>query len=79
MYGSERAVGAIARQFNHFAGSCHEPGDLYHGLMYWRDYEAFASLFGVTAREREVQRLGSSSPIPLFGVWVVGDAKFLKY
>ena len=44
----------------------------------WPDYEAFAGLFGVKAKEGEVQRLGSTSSIPLFGVWVVGDTAFLK-
>lgn len=44
----------------------------------WPDYEAFTGLFGVKAKEGQIQRLGSTSRIPLFGVWVVGDAKFLK-
>jgi hypothetical protein len=44
----------------------------------WSDYAAFASLFGVEAREGVVQRLGSASRIPLFGVWVVGDPQFLR-
>jgi hypothetical protein len=44
----------------------------------WQDYEAFASLFGVKAKEGQLQRLGSTSRVPFFGVWVVGDPKFLK-
>jgi hypothetical protein len=43
----------------------------------WSDYQAFARLFGIEAREGVVQRLGSDSPVPLFGVWVVGDPAFL--
>lgn len=45
---------------------------------HWRDYQDFAGLFGVEAIEGVVQRLGSGSVPPLFGVWVVGDEKFLR-
>jgi hypothetical protein len=38
----------------------------------------FAALFGVDAIEGVVQRLGSDSKIPLFGVWVVGNCSFLR-
>jgi hypothetical protein len=44
----------------------------------WTDYRAFAKLFGVDAKEGVVQRLGVDSTVPLFGVWVVGDCKFLQ-
>lgn len=44
----------------------------------WPDYHTFTSLFGVEAVIGCVQRLGSSSTIPLFGVWVIGDPAFLK-
>ena len=44
----------------------------------WPDYQAFTALFGVTAAENKVQRLGTASPIPLFGVWVVGNPEYLK-
>jgi hypothetical protein len=44
----------------------------------WSDYEAFAKLFGVDAVKGVVQRLGTSSTVPFFGVWVVGDCDFLK-
>jgi hypothetical protein len=43
----------------------------------WSDYQSFATLFGVDAIEGVVQRLGTSSKIPLFGVWVVGNCSFL--
>jgi hypothetical protein len=43
----------------------------------WSDYRSFAALFGVDAIEGVVQRLGMTSTIPLFGVWVVGDCSFL--
>lgn len=42
------------------------------------DYAAFARLFGIDAREGVVQRLGSASAVPLFGVWVVGDPAYLE-
>ncbi len=45
----------------------------------WRDYQSFAALFGVNAIEKGVvQRLGRDSRIPLLGVWVEGNPKFLK-
>ncbi|MGB8475990.1 MAG: hypothetical protein WCE61_18060 [Candidatus Acidiferrum sp.] len=44
----------------------------------WSDYQSFATLFGVDAREGIVQRLGRDSSIPLFGVWVVGSCSFLQ-
>ena len=44
----------------------------------WSDYHAFAQLFGVEAREAEVQRLGVGAGIPFFGAWVVGDPAFLE-
>ena len=44
----------------------------------WKDYEAFARLFGVQAVTDVVQRLPSASSIPLFAVWVAGDCSFLE-
>lgn len=44
----------------------------------WSDYQAFARLFGVEAKVGSVQRLGSASNIPLFGVWVVGNPSYLQ-
>lgn len=44
----------------------------------WTDYQSFAALFGVDAKLGTVQRLGRDSSIPLFGVWVVGDRRFLQ-
>jgi hypothetical protein len=43
----------------------------------WPDYQAFTRLFGVEAVLGEVQRLGTKSTVPLFGVWVIGDSAFL--
>lgn len=47
-------------------------------LVGWSDYQAFTRLFGVEAAMDSVQRLGSTSTIPLFGVWVVGNRFFLR-
>src|SRR5207245_7177426 len=44
----------------------------------WTDYHAFLKLFDVEAKGGAVQRLGTDSIVPLFGVWVVGDCKFLQ-
>jgi hypothetical protein len=44
----------------------------------WSGYQSFAALFGVTAIEGVVQKLGMDSKTPLFGVWVVGDYSFLR-
>jgi len=44
----------------------------------WSDYQAFTRLFGVEATVGSVQRLGSSSSVPLFGVWVVGNPMYLE-
>lgn len=44
----------------------------------WSDYKLFADLFGVHAKEGVVQRLSSDLRVPLFGVWVVGDRRFLR-
>lgn len=47
-------------------------------LSGWLDYQAFTRLFGVEAEIGTVQRLGSASSVPLFGVWVVGNPAYLK-
>lgn len=44
----------------------------------WSDYQAFTRLFGVEAELGSLQRFGSASSIPLFGVWVVGNPLFLQ-
>jgi hypothetical protein len=44
----------------------------------WPDYQAFTRLFGVDAKLGTIQRLGKSSRIQLFGVWVVGNFLFLQ-
>lgn len=44
----------------------------------WSDYQAFTRLFRVEAAVGSVQRLGSASSLPLFGVWVVGNPLFLQ-
>ena len=44
----------------------------------WADYQAFTRFFGVEAVEATIQRLNPVSHPPLFGVWVVGDPRFLK-
>src|SRR5579863_1454519 len=41
----------------------------------WSDYRAFAALFGVDAAEGVIQKFGSNSSIPLFGVWIVGNGQ----
>jgi hypothetical protein len=46
-------------------------------LVGWSDYQAFTRLFGVEAELGSVQRLGYSSNVPLFGLWVVGNCTFL--
>jgi len=43
----------------------------------WPDYKKFVSLFGVEAVVGSLQRLSSSSSMPLFGAWVVGNPMFL--
>jgi len=44
----------------------------------WPDYQAFTRLFGVEAMLGSVQRLGSGSAVPLFGLWVLGNPVFLQ-
>jgi hypothetical protein len=44
----------------------------------WSDYQAFTRLFGTEAEMGCVQRLGTASSVPLFGVWVVGNPHFLE-
>jgi hypothetical protein len=44
----------------------------------WKDYQVFMKLFGVDAQMDAIQRLGATSRIPLFGVWVAGNPKFLE-
>lgn len=42
------------------------------------DYQSFAALFGVNGKLGAVQRLGRNSRIPLYGVWVLGNCRFLQ-
>jgi hypothetical protein len=44
----------------------------------FEDYDAFVRLFGVHAHTGVVQRLPTTSIVPLFAVWVTGDCSFLK-
>ena len=44
----------------------------------FEDYDAFVRLFGVHAHSGVVQRLPTTSIIPIFAVWVTGDCSFLK-
>ncbi len=44
----------------------------------WSDYQRFTGLFGVMARRGEVQRLSCAPPLPLFGMWVTGEERFLE-
>ena len=44
----------------------------------WPDYQAFTRLFGVEAEIGSLQQLGTASRVPLFGVWVVGNAIYLQ-
>ena len=44
----------------------------------WLDYENFLRLFGVKAASGAVQRLPTTTGVPLFAAWVRGDSKFLN-
>lgn len=44
----------------------------------WADYQAFVRLFDADAEVGVAQRLGCTSTVPLFGVWVVGNPKYLE-
>lgn len=44
----------------------------------WKDYQFFTRLFGLEAQMGVIQRLGATSRIPLFGVWVADDPEFLE-
>ncbi len=44
----------------------------------WKDYQVFTRLFGLEAQMGVIQRLGTATRIPLFGVWVVGNPEFLE-
>ena len=43
----------------------------------WRDYQVFTRLFGLEAQMGEIQRIGSATRIPFFGVWVAGNTTYL--
>jgi hypothetical protein len=44
----------------------------------WKDYQVFMRLFGLEAQIGVIQRLGVTSRIPLYGVWIVGNPEFLE-
>jgi len=84
-------AGSVRYQLLHRAASAIITGEQYRAaagvllihsfsqkLTGWSDYQAFTRLFGVEAALGSVQRLGSVSKIPLFGVWVVGNPLFLQ-
>jgi hypothetical protein len=88
---ASRPPGGVRYQLLHRAASALITAEQYRsvaGLMLvhsfsaefagWSDYVAFAELFGVEAERGVVQRLGESSVIPLFGVWVAGDRAYLE-
>jgi hypothetical protein len=83
--------GTIRYQLLHRAASALITGEQYRGVaavllvhsfsedrVGWSDYQAFTRLFGVEASLEAVQRLGTASTIPLFGLWVTGDRLFLE-
>ena len=88
---SNRPSGEVRYQLLHRAASAILTGEQYrcaaavllvHSFSQeragWADYQAFTRLFDVEAVEGTVQRLKPVSHPPLFGVWVVGDRRFLK-
>lgn len=44
----------------------------------WKDYVAFAALFGSQAEAGKVQRLPGKTSVPLFGLWVAGNLDYTK-
>lgn len=84
-------AGSIRYQLLHRAASAIITGEQYRAIASvllvhsfsqvragWSDYQAFTRLFGVEAAVGSVQHLGSSSSVPLFGVWVVGNPVYLE-
>jgi hypothetical protein len=84
-------AGAIRYQLLHRAASAIVTGEQYRAaaavllvhsfseeLVGWPDYQGFTRLFGVEAVNGSVQRLGSASTVPLFGLWVVGNCSYLR-
>ena len=84
-------AGAIRYQLLHRAASAIITGEQYRAAaaillvhsfsqerVGWSDYQAVTRLFGVEAVVGSVQRLGTTSGVPLFGVWVVGNPSFLQ-
>ena len=49
-----------------------------HFSMLFDNYQVFTRLLGLEAQMGVIQRLGATSRIPLYGVWVAGDPKFLE-
>jgi hypothetical protein len=83
--------GTVRYQLFHRAASAVITGEQYHSvaavllvhsfsqdLVGWPDYQAFTRLFGVEAKAGCLQRFGSTSPVPLFGVWVIGNPLYLQ-
>jgi hypothetical protein len=84
-------TGAIRYQLLHRSASAVITGEQYRAaaavllvhsfseeLVGWADYQRFTGLFGVEAELGSVQRLPSTSIVPLFGLWVVGNPSFLR-
>jgi len=83
-------AGTTRYQLLHRSASAIITGEQYHAaaavllvhsfseeLVGWTDYQGFTRLFGVEAELGSVQRLTSTSTVPLFGLWVVGNCSFL--
>jgi hypothetical protein len=80
----------IRYQFLHRAASAIITGEQYRAVaavllvhsfspkhVGWKDYEAFAALFGVNAEVNVIQCLGSAMRMPLFAGWVMGNPAYL--
>lgn len=48
-------------------------------LCGWSDYAEFTQLFGVEAVVGTLQKVTDTAKVPLFGLWVVGNPRFLTY
>lgn len=84
-------TGSVRYQLLHRAASAVITGEQYRAvasvllihsfsqeLAGWSDYQAFTRLFYVEAELGSLQRLGSASGVPLFGVWIVGNPLCLQ-
>jgi hypothetical protein len=86
-----KVEGSIRYQLLHRAASAVIEGERYRAVAAimlvhsfsqkrsgWSDYAAFLSLFGITAKISQVQRLPGAQAVPLYAVWVAGNCDFLK-